>query len=367
MKINMAQPIMTENEINSVVEVLKSGILAHGKIVEEFENEFAKYIDCKYVVACNSGTSALHMALLANGIKEGDEVITTPFSFIASVNSILMCGAKPVFVDIHPVTYNIDSTKIEEKITPKTKAIMPVHLYGNPCNMANIMEIVNRYGLIVIEDACQSHGSVFHDKKVGNFGTGCFSFYPTKNMTTSEGGMITTNDYNVYEKLKMIRNHGQSKRYYSDMLGYNYRMTNISAAIGKEQLKYLELWNTIRNLNAMYLINHLMNISGIVTPVVNTDYKHAFNQFTIRVTKEFGCDRNQLKERLANRGIASDIYYPLLMPEQKHLQELGYSCDGLDVAMFVKDEVLSLPVHPSLTKEDLDYIINSIKEIKCTL
>lgn len=362
--ITISKPTIEQEELDAVIEVLQSNHIAHGKYVEEFEKKFARFIDSKYAVAVNNGTSALHASLVAYDIKEGDEIITTPFSFIATANSILMTGAKPVFVDINPFTFNIDEFKIEEKITSKTKVIMPVHLYGQSCNMDIIMSIAKKYNLHVIEDACQAHGAVWDNKKCGNFGIGCFSFYPTKNLMVGEGGMITTNDDSIYEKLLMIRNHGQSKRYYSSMLGYNYRMTNISASIGIKQLAKLDLFNTLRLLNAQYYNQKLGSIIGIEIPYVNNECKHVYHQYTIKITDEFGVSREILQEELLNIGIMSETYYPLLMPEQKHLKELGYTCDNLNNAMRIKNQVLSLPIHPKLTKEDLDYVINTIRLIQ---
>ena len=203
--INIASPSIGQEEIDAVVEVMKTGNIAHGKTVEEFEQNFANYVGTKYTVATSNGTTALHLSLLSCGIGEGDEVITTCFSFIATANSILMTGAKPVFVDINPFTFNINPYQIEEKITSKTKAIMPVHLYGQPCDMDLIAGIARKHNLHIIEDACQSHGAVYKSKMVGSFGLGCFSFYPTKNMAIGEGGMVTTNDKDLYDKMLMFK------------------------------------------------------------------------------------------------------------------------------------------------------------------
>lgn len=218
--IPIAKPIIGEDEISTVTAVLRSGIIAQGRKVEEFEEAFAEFIGAKYAIAVNSGTAALHIALLAQGIGKGDEVITSPFTFIATANSILFTCAKPVFVDIEEDSFNIAPDNIDEKITPRTKVIMPVHLYGQPCDMKRIMRIAQEHGLIVIEDACQAHGAEYEGRKLGSFGTGCFSFYPTKNMTTGEGGMITTNDKDIVEKARMIRSHGQRQRYLHEILGY---------------------------------------------------------------------------------------------------------------------------------------------------
>ena len=244
MKINIASPKIGKEEIKAVTEVLKSGMLAQGPKVSEFEEKFARFIGVKYAIATSSGTTALEIALRAAGIGPDDEVITSPFTFIASANSILYTGARPVFADIVEQTFNLDPEKIEAKITKKTKAIMPVHLYGNACAMTKIMVIAKKRKLAIIEDACQAHGAEWGGKKVGSFGlAGAFSLYPTKNMTTGEGGMITTNSKEIYDKANLLRAHGSKIKYYHDILGYNYRMTDIEAAIGIEQQKKLNKFN----------------------------------------------------------------------------------------------------------------------------
>src|SRR3989304_8088785 len=236
--IHIASPLIGEEEKKAVEEVRSSGMLAQGPKVRELEEAFSRYIGSGHAIAANNGTTALHAALLACGIKRGDEVITTPFSFIATANTILYCGAKPVFADISEKTFNIDPEKIKDKITKKTKALLIVHLYGLPCEMKGILEICEEHNLRLIEDACQAHGAEYKGKKVGSFGdAACFSFYPTKNMTTGEGGMIKTNDMEVAEKAMLLREHGSKVRYHHEILGYNYRMTAIASAIGIEQLK----------------------------------------------------------------------------------------------------------------------------------
>ena len=249
--IPIAKPLIGDEEIEEVVKVLKSGFIAQGPKVAEFEEKFAEYIGVKHAVATSSGTTALHTALLALGIKAGDEVVTTPFTFAATSNSVLYVGAKPVFVDVNPETYNIDPEKIAEAITDKTKAIMPVHLYGQPADMDPIREIADENDLKVIEDAAQAHGAVYRGKMVGSMGdAACFSFYPTKNMTTSEGGMVTTDDGATADAARAIRAHGESQRYTHVMLGYNFRMTDVAAAIGLAQLKKLDTFNGKRIENA---------------------------------------------------------------------------------------------------------------------
>lgn len=352
--IPIAKPQIGEEEIKEVTEVLKSGMLAQGKKVKELEEQFAKYIGTKYAIATSSGTTALHVALLAHGIKPGDEVITSPFTFIASANSIMFCGAKPVFADIDENTFNIDPKRIEEKITPKTKAILPVHLFGQACDMDAICKIAEKHKLILIEDACQSHGAEYHGKKAGSFGTGCFSFYPTKNMTTGEGGMITTNDERVYSKAKLLREHGMPERYKHTMLGYNYRMTDISAAIGIVQLQKLEKYIQKRKENAEFFSKNI-HIPGIILPRTINNAKHVYNQFTMRITDQFKFKREELMQKLTEAGIGNVIYYPTPVYEQEPYKNQKYPAD-CKTAEKICREVLSIPIHPNVTLEDLEQI-----------
>jgi perosamine synthetase len=360
--IPIAKPIIDEDEISAVEAVLRSGILAQGKNVEEFEQAFASFVGTKYAIAMNSGTAALHTALLAHGIGEGDEVITSPFTFIVSANAILFTGAKPVFTDIEEETFNIAPDNVEDKITSRTKAIMPVHLYGQPCDMKRLMKIAEEHELIVIEDACQAHGAEYEGKRAGSFGTGCFSFYATKNMTTGEGGMITTNDNDIAQKARMIRNHGQIERYFHEILGYNYRMTDIAAAIGLCQLGKLEEFNNKRIRNAEFLTGRLGGVKGLVPPQVRPDVKHVFHQYTVRITQDYAVSRDELKLKMMERGVGTEIYYPMPAHKQPFYQSLGYD-DYLPNSEKAAREVLSLPVHPSLTKEDLENVVRAIQGI----
>lgn len=361
MKINIAAPQIGKEEIKAVTEVLKSGMIAQGPKVAEFEEKFAKFIGTKYAVATTSGTTALEVALRAHGIGEGDEVITTPFTFIASSNSILYVGAKPVFVDIDE-TYNIDPEKIEAAITKKTKAILPVHLYGNACNMTKIMAIAKKHKLVVIEDACQAHGAEYRNKKVGSFATGAFSFYPTKNMATGEGGMITTDSKEIYDQCNLLRAHGSKIKYYHDILGYNYRMTDIAAAIGIEQLKKLPKFNAARIKNAKFLNKNLGKIPGIIVPEVSEAGKHVYHQYTIRLTSEFPIVRDEAVKLVNEAGIGTAVFYPLPVNEQKVYQELDFKANT-PMAQSLAKEVMSLPVHPGLKQKDLDYIVKTFKVI----
>lgn len=354
--IPIARPLLGKEEIDAVTEVLSSGMIAQGPKVEEFELAFSEYTGCEYAAAVNSGTAALHIALLAHDIGKEDEVITSPFTFIATANSILYTGAKPVFADIEPDTYNIDPEKIKEKINPKTKAIMPVHLYGQSADMKAIMEIAEDHKLVVIEDACQAHGAECLGKKAGSFGTGAFSFYPTKNMTTSEGGIITTSDREIAEKSKMIRAHGSRVRYLHEMLGFNLRMTDIAAAMGLAQLEKLDGFNASRQKNAAMFSEGLKSISGIVPATTREGYTHVFHQYTIRAQ-----NRDKLADFLKEKGIGTGVHYPIPIHKQPYYMELGYK-DSLPVSEKAAEEVLSLPVHPALSRDDVLKVIKEVKE-----
>ncbi len=354
--IHMAKPQIGAEEKQAVLEVLESGIIAQGPRVKAFEEGFAQMCGVNHAVATSSGTTALHVALLAHGIGNGDEVITSAFTFIASANSVLYAGAKPVFVDIDPRTFNLDPSQIEAAITPRTKAILPVHLYGLACDMDPILSLAEKYGLIVIEDACQSHGATYKGKKVGSFGTGTFSLYPTKNMTSGEGGMITTNDAAIDEKCRVIRQHGMRVRYYHDELGFNFRMTDIHAAIGLAQLHKLEQFNAKRQANAQFLSE---NLKGVVTPFVPEGQTHVFHQYTIRVPDG---KRDALRNHLQERGVGSEVYYPVPIHKQNfYVKELGYN-QSLPETEKAATEVLSLPVHAGLTPADLETIVAAVNE-----
>lgn len=354
--ILVAKPQIDEAEIEAVSEVLRSGMIAQGQRVADFEQAFAEYNGVDHAVAVNSGTAALHAALLAHGIGKGDEVITSPFSFVATANSVLFTGATPVFADIEPEAFILDPGLVAEKITPRTKAIMPVHLYGHPADMDAMRDLAEDKHLLLIEDACQSHGATFRGKKVGSFGTGAFSFYPTKNMTTSEGGMLTTNSREVAEKARMVRAHGSAQRYLHEMLGFNLRMTDICAAIGLVQLQKLDGYTAKRQQNAGKLTKGLQGTENIVCPTVKEGCSHVFHQYTIRTEK-----RDELAAYLNSKGIGTGIHYPIPIHRQPYYQELGYT-DSMPISEKASREVLSLPVHPQLAEGDLDLIINTIKE-----
>lgn len=354
----MAKPLLGEEEKAAVAAVLESGMLAQGAKVAEFEREFAEFVGVKHAIATSNGTTALHAALLAHGIGPGDEVITSPFSFIATANAITMCGAIPVFVDIEENTFNINPSLIERAITPRTKAILPVHLFGQPAAMDQIMAIAEKYNLIIIEDACQAHGAEIQGKKAGSFGTGCFSFYATKNITTGEGGMITTNDDLVAAKARKIISHGSEKRYHHDHLGYNYRMTDIVATIGVEQLKKIQHFTKKRRTNAEYY-NRNLKLEHITLPEVTAG--HVFHQYTLRVTVKSKKSRDEITRQLKEYGIDSAVFYPLPIHKQKAYSHHNHS--SFPIAEQAAREVLSIPVHPGLKQEELEHITSVLEKL----
>jgi dTDP-4-amino-4,6-dideoxygalactose transaminase len=355
--IPISKPFIGEEEKQLVMEVLNSGMLAQGPKVAQLEKEFAEMCGTKHAIATTNGTSALHAALLAHGIKPDDEVITTPFTFIASINSILFCSAKPVLVDIEPDTYNIDPNLIEAAITPKTRAILPVHLYGYVCDMDAIMDIARRHNLAVIEDACQAVGAKFKEKVAGSFGTGAFSLYATKNIMSGEGGMVTTNDDIVADQVRLIRNHGMKIRYYHEQIGYNYRMTDLLAAIGIAQLHRLDDFTSKRRTNADYLNKH---ITSVVTPKVKPGYEHVWHQYTIRLTG--GRERDAAVKQLNDAGVGTGIFYPVPIHQQSYFRAM-FGDISLPVTERMSKEVISLPVHPQVSQEDLEFIVHQVNKL----
>ena len=356
--INLSKPFIGDEEKRAVMEVLDSGMLVQGPRTAMFEEAFARVVGTRYAVATSSGTTALHVALLAHQIGPGDEVITTPFTFMASINAILYVGARPVFVDIDPETFNLDVHLIDAAITPRTRAILPVHLYGYMADMAAIMDIASRRHLTVIEDAAQAIGATCFDRPAGSFATGCFSLYATKNIMSGEGGMITTNDDEIAKKARMLRNDGMQRRYYHDMLGYNFRMTDINAAIGLVQLGRLEQFTAARRANAAYLNAH---ITSVITPRVRQGFGHVWHQYTIRVRD--GMDRDAAVKTLNDAGIGTGVFYPVPAYRQAPVVECGYGDVSLPVTEQTVKEVISLPVHPQLTEADLDTICREVNQL----
>ncbi|AFY41222.1 DegT/DnrJ/EryC1/StrS aminotransferase family protein [Nostoc sp. PCC 7107] len=364
------QYITIEAEVSAaVLEVLSSGCYIGGPIIESFEQQFAVYHGVTNCIACNSGTDALYLALRALEIGAGDEVITTPFTFIATAEVISAVGAKPVFVDIDINTFNLDLRQIAAAVTPKTKAIIPVHLFGQPVDMTELMAIAQIHNLAVIEDCAQSTGASWDYQKVGSIGQiGCFSFYPTKNLGgCGDGGAITTNNPELAAKMRVIKEHGQRNRYYYEEVGVNSRLDAIQAAILQIKLRYLDNWNQQRQAIASYYQQFLSQLPGIVVPEELPDGESVWNQFTIRVVSESrngasASRRDWVKNQLQERGINSMVYYPYPLHLQPVYQHLGYQSGQLPVAEQTCHEVLSLPMFPELTTQQQDQVIYALKD-----
>jgi perosamine synthetase len=357
--IPIARPTMGEEEKELVWSALESGSLAQGPRVRELEERFAAFIGVPHAVATSSGTTALHLALLAYGIGEGDEVITVPFTFIVSATSVLFTGARPVFVDIQPDDFTIDPDLIEAAITPRTRAIMPVSLYGQPADMEAVAEIAERRGLVVVEDAAQAHGAAIGQRKSGTWGAGIFSFYPTKNMTTGEGGMITTSDGALVERIALLRNLGMKVRYHHDIVGYNFRMSDIHASIGLAQLTKLPGNNARRQAIAS---RYDAELRGVIAPLVRPGVTHVYHQYTIRVR-----ERDAFVERLKQRGVGTGVYYPIPVHRQKPFLALGYGDQSFPVTEELTEQVLSIPVHASLTDAEVETVIGAVNETAAEL
>ncbi|MDR1122468.1 MAG: DegT/DnrJ/EryC1/StrS family aminotransferase [Endomicrobium sp.] len=365
--INMTCPIIGYRERRLINDVLGSKILASGKYVTQFEQSFAKYCGADFGIATANGTMSLHTALLMLGIKSGDKVITTPLTFIATANSILFCGAIPIFVDIDPQTFNIDPVRLEEALKKEkdVKAVLIVHLYGLPCDMDAMLKLKKKYKFKLIEDACQAHGAEFKKKKVGTFGdVGVFSFYATKNMMTGEGGMILTNNVKANKYGRQVINHGREGHSMHMILGYNFRLTNLAAAIGIAQLEQLENWIAKRIANAKKYNEAFKNLDFFKLPLVSENYRHVFHQYVVRV---FYKDKDKDKERksfmkyLSNKGVESKIYYPCVIYKQPFYKGLGYKTGLCKEAEKAVMEVMSLPVHPSLSGVEVEKIIKIVK------
>ena len=352
--IPAARPEIGADERAAVDRVMLSGMLAQGPEVAAFESEFSGIVDGLHSVALNSGTSALHLAFLAAGVKPGDEVIVPSFSFAATANSVALAGATPVFVDIEADHFNAAPAAIEAAITPRTTAIMPVHLYGHPADMVAIKAIADKHGLLLFEDAAQAHAAAVDGRPVGAWGlAGSFSFYPTKNMTSGEGGMVTTPSEEVARAIRVLRNQGMERRYENEVVGFNTRMTDIHAAIGRVQLTKLAGWTAKRQENAAFLS---ANLKGVVTPPTAPGAVHVFHQYTIRVVDH---DRDAFAEQLAQRGVGSGVYYPTPI---HRLPSFKLELD-LPVTEIAATQVLSLPVYPSLTQGELDTIVEALNAV----
>ncbi len=369
LSIPINQPILGDEEIQLVLKVLRSGILTEkgggGFYVSQFEQEFARFIGTKYAVALSSGTASLHAALMAIGLRPGDEVLIPSFSFVAVTEAVVLAGGKPVFVDINADTYCMDLENLEERISSRTQAIIPTHLYGLACDMDPILELAHKHDVTVIEDAAQAHGAEYKTKKTGSLGDmACFSFYATKNMTTGEGGMITTNNSEYAETLREIRNHGEQKEYKSIMVGHNYRMSEICGALGVAQISKLPRFLDTRRKNAETLTSKLSGIGKLKLPAVPEGYKHSWYVYTVRLRGANAGKRNKVVEKLREKKIDATIYYPVpihLMPYYR--EQFPFEKGTLIKTETAARQVLSLPIHPKVQDEQLEYIAEILKKM----
>ena len=372
MNIPLSKPTFYPEEIEEISKVLESGWLTQGPKTLELEEKFADYCNVKYASVVNSGTAALHLALIAHNIKKDDEVIVPTITFVATPNAIMLQHAKPIFAEVDQETCNISMDDVRKKITNKTKAIIPVHLYGNPVDMNELMEIAQENDLIIIEDAAQAHGAGYHGKKIGSLGnTACFSFHPMKNMTSGEGGIVVSDDENLIEKIKILRSHGEAtpawqrfnkreikKRSFIE-IGFNYRMSDILAAIGLVQLKYLDENNARRIKLAKLYTDCLSKVKNLKLPSVKDDIKHIFHMYVIRTKK-----RNELANHLSKKGVKTGIYYNPCHLEEAYVKRFNYKEGCLPVSEMVSKQILSLPIYPDLSEEELKYVIDAILEFK---
>ncbi len=364
MKYPLAKPSLGKEEERAVLEVLRSGVLSMGPKVEEFERRFARFIDVKYAIAVSSGTAGLHLALIGAGIRAGDEVITTPFSFVASANAILYVGAKPVFVDIEPVTYNIDTDKIESVITPKTKAILVVHILGQSSAIERIRVIAKKHNLKIIEDACESVGATHNRKQVGTFGeSAVFAFYPNKQMTTGEGGMLVTSDPKLNKLFRSLRNQGRGEdKVWLDheRLGYNYRMDEMSAAVGTAQLQKIEKLIAEREKIAKWYQAHLTRYQGLVeTPRIGKGNTHTWFVYVVLVPEE---KRNKTIKRLQKKGISVKPYFPSIHLFSFHRARFGFKEGDFPISEGISARSLALPFYSGLSEKDVNYICESLAQ-----
>jgi len=344
---------------DAISHVIDSGSFAGGPYVDRFEEDFAAYCECRYVIGVGSGTEALWLSLLALGIGEGDEVITVPNSFMATAEAISYCGARPVFVDVDECTYTMNPDALAGAITPRTKAIIPVHLFGQPADMESIQQIAQEYGIPIIEDACQAHGARYKGQRAGSMGiAGCFSFYPGKNLGAfGEAGAVTTNNSGLDEKIRVLRDHGQFRKYQHSRIGWNCRMDGIQAAVLRVKLKTLETDNHRRRAHAAHYNRALANTPGILIPLHAAYAQHVYHIYAIRVKA-----RDQLMEYLAQNQIGCAIHYPIAIHLQEAYRSLGYQRGSFPVAERCADEFISLPMYPELTSEQVAQVVGCLKE-----
>lgn len=355
-----AQYASIKDEIDAaVLGVLASAQYVLGPEVSQLEEEFAAYCDVKHAVAVNTGTSALHLALLAAGVGPGDEVITVPFTFVATVSAVCYAGALPVFVDVEPVTLTMDPAKLEAAITPRTKAIVPVHLYGQMADMDAIMAIAARHGIAVIEDACQAHGAEYKGRRAGSIGvSGCFSFYPGKNLgACGEGGMVVTNNDAHAKTMRMLRDWGQDRRYHHLVKGFNYRMDGIQGAILRVKLRHLDAWTAARRSHAVRYSSLLSNLDTVETPVEVAYRRHVYHVYAVRCR-----DRESLHRALEAEGIQSGLHYPIPVHLQKAHEDLGYRAGDFPVSEAAARSVLSLPIYPEMTARQVEQVVAAVEQ-----
>lgn len=363
--IQLVFPTIGKAEIKAVTKTLLSRHLERCKVTSELETLFQNFFYSDYAVVTSNGTAALFTGLLACGLSEGDEVITTTFSYIATVNSILLCGAKPVFVDIDQDTFNIDVSKIEEKITNKTKIILVVDLYGHPAEYKSLRKIADKYGLVLMSDSCQAIGSKYQNKSINHFADiTVFSFFNSKSLSSGEGGVLLTNQKSIADKVNLLINHGQKRgeKYNFLEAGWNFRPTDVQSSIMRVQLKRLDSITRKRNMNAVFLSKQLALVEGIICPKLNHDIVHSFSRFTIKVTDKFLLSRDELKEYLYKNGIETEIAYPKALYEYPYLVE--YKSGQFPITENITKQVLSLPIHQNLTKKELNHIVTVIKKVE---
>lgn len=360
--VPMVRVQLDEGEIRAVVRVLRSGQLRAGRLVEEFEARFARTVGARYAVAVNSGTAALQLAY-QEFLKPGDEIIVPDFTFVATASMAVAVGARPVLADVDPITCTLDPASVERVITRRTRAVAPVHLYGGPANVRALMRIARKHRLRIIWDAAQAHGAQSNGRDIGSLpGVVCYSFYPTKTLTTGEGGMLTTSSKALADALRLARSHGEASRYYHTRLGYNFRMTDIAAAIGLGQLRKLSAFLLARRRNAAILNKGLAGIPGLELPRTSRGDRHAFCLYTVRVnSKVLGISRDELQRALAGQGVESSTHYPRALHQQPLFRHLGSDRD-FPVSTMLAKNVLSLPVHPFLGATDLRRVIQAVRD-----
>lgn len=361
--IGIADTKLTENEIEAAVKVLRSGALRQGKVSDAFEAAFAEKVGAKHAITCSNGSAALHLVYMAD-FQPGDEVLVPAFTFIATASMAAVCGVKPVICEVDPETFLIDLADAEKRITPKTKGISPVHLFGNPLNIDAVQAFAKKHNLKIVWDSAQSHGALWKGRDIGGFDDYvCYSFYPSKNMFVGEGGMVCTNDDDSAHRIRYLRMHGQTGKYYHTSLGLNYRLTDVEAAIGLEQMKRLDSMLETRRRNAATLTAGLKDIPGLTLQKVTPEGTHAWHQFCVLIDPaKFGCNRDELSSRLNDLGVASGVHYPRGLHQQPIFEEM-YGKDSLPITERLADTILALPVHHGLSPADVDAVVAAVRKV----